>query len=263
MSTVTPVYTVGEIPSDPLVIDVVDYNGDAYDLAIYEDVTLVTDAALPAGTTTIYTASTLHHTWTEAFESAGLYAAQVKLTDTSGGKVDFAPPFVIEVVSVAVPAVAIHAIVSPADAQAITRVSLDAPTLVQSQYLIGLAINRSLFEDAWVATLGSQDVQLLKMAVAFNAAALSAGDVSPLQPGVQSASSGDTSVAARPAGVPGGGFVAPLAAMALARLSWRRRNTLRAAPLVLDEWVATGIGDFGPQTLTNDGSDSDWTPIKR
>lgn len=57
------------------------------------------------------------------------------------------------------------------------------------------------------------------------------------------------------AGTSAGALLAPLAKMSLDRLSWRRSRSVKMrrvkdAPLP------------APQTLTNDGADGDWTPLR-
>lgn len=53
-------------------------------------------------------------------------------------------------------------------------------------------------------------------------------------------------------------LVAPLARMALRGLSWRRSKTLR----MVKGRPVPSMREGGPQTLTSDGSDGAWTPLR-
>lgn len=94
-------YYVGEFPTDAMAIELIDYQGNPYDLGPYESFNLLVPAGLPSGNTVVHDIvnSILYHTWTTAFTTVGTFEVQVRLVQ--GIHIDYAPPFKIFVMAAA------------------------------------------------------------------------------------------------------------------------------------------------------------------
>jgi hypothetical protein len=133
-----------------------------------------------------------------------------------------------------------------------TGKSTDAAAIARAQAVIGTVTGRDLDADP-LPGYWSRDLRLLKRAVIWQTAYLDDNPhVLSQLGGVVSASTNGNSLSFGPGGA-ADTLLAPLAAMSLRRLSWRRSRAipLRKAP-----------DRVHPQTIVHDGSDSEWTPLR-
>jgi hypothetical protein len=155
-------------------------------------------------------------------------------------------------------------IVTPADVLSMNGDTVTEDQIAQATSLVGLVINRDLLDKKWFDNRKPRDIALLKQAVSFQAAAAATGGSTapiPLPSNLSSIGLGGISLSVRTlTELPTP--LCTLASIAINRLSWRRRNTLRASPLILDEWVESSLARRSQQTISEDGEDDDWGPIK-
>ncbi len=117
--------------------------------------------------------------------------------------------------------------------------------------MVGLDVARDLGDDELL--LRARDRRLIEKAVDWQAVYVKDHpDLLSREANLASASTNGNAVSWGPGGS-GGAMLGPLAAMSLKRLSWRRS---RSIPLRRARERAI------PQTLTNDGIDTEWVPLR-
>lgn len=240
-------FAVGEQPSEPLVIRVTNSDGEPVDLDQYDSMELI-GYGLPEGITSIADAAAgrVQYTFTAPFADVGTVEARVVLTQEDGD-VDYSPVFSFEVYDVVT-----STFLSGPQVFTITGQNSSRAARAKAQSIVGLVLHRDLSDTDWLDRLGARDLGLLRQAVAWQSVFTPTLEVPP---GATSVATGDVSLTFGGSSAEST-VLATLTAMALSRLSWRRRSMISVRPFLGD---STRL----PQDLVNDGSDSDWTPIGR
>lgn len=243
MSSLT--FYVGEQPIDPIVVTVSDRKLDGLVPS------LVGDIDLPAHTVSIKDSAKgqVSVVFTAPFTVAASVSVQVKLTNTAG-EADLTDPFVIQVKDPAFGAA--FTLLSPAQAEGITDTPVTGAQLLKAQALIGLFVDRDLDDPLALTRMRSKDLRLLRLAVAWQSSIAGADQLAAnLPPGVTAVTDGDISMTfggKNGGSVELGSMLAPLARIAVSRLSWMgmrsihlsRTGRTRFSPLVSDahHWSA-------------------------
>lgn len=230
----TTTFYVGEQPSEPLVITVRDAAGAPVDLDPVTDVFIVGDE-LPEGVASILNEveGKVQYTFTGPFEDAGILTLQVQLIFTNGG-VDYSAPFTISVLD---PADDLATIVTPAQVESWTGVSVSQSSVVAAQGVVMLVVGRNLTDELWLASIGDQDRFWLNQAVAWQSAENPGGDTVPVAmpyiPGASSIKNGDVAVTYRDGAVNELTNLAANARLAIKKISWMRPvRSMTAAPFL-------------------------------
>lgn len=145
------------------------------------------------------------------------------------------------------------AILTPAEVNGITGVTPSVTDIVTATGIVESVTGVDL-STAPSLPFRKADVRHLKQAVAWQARYVKEHpDVLTREAGMTGANTNGVSVSWGPGGSEGG-LVAPLARMALRRLSWRGSRSVRMR--------ASKPALTIPQTLTNDGADGSWSPLR-
>jgi hypothetical protein len=243
------VFYVGEQPSDPLVVTVTEADGvTPRNLTDVDTVEFVGDV-LPVGTASIANAALgkVQYDFDEPFEEAQNLRLQVKMI--TGTDVDYSAPFVVSVQNLDEATVPI---VTPAQVEGWTNVSVSTGDVVRAQGIITLVVARDLTDAVWFAGVAAQDQFWLQQAVAWQAAEHPEGGTVrvalPYVPGASSIANGDVSISYREDSQSELANLAANAKLAVSRLSWMRQlRTVSAMPF---------LSQRGPQP-------SSWVPMNR
>lgn len=210
-------FTVGEFPTKPLSITVLDDDGSPLNLSDYTSVTAIGDG-LPPGTVTVVDADLgeLQYAFTGAFATATTYTLRFALA-TAGG-VDYTPPisFTVEPVTPA-------SYATPADVMNLTGTQVSDQQCAQAQFVIDLVTNRTI---AVSGQLRPRDLGWLRYAVAYQAAWITAHPEIFTVQDVQSISQDGLSVTWRSTSGVEVRYLSPLACRALSRVSWMRSRSI-------------------------------------
>lgn len=228
------VFYVGEQPSDPLVVTVTEADGvTPRNLTGVGSVSFVGDP-LPAGTAAVADALTgkVQYDFSAPFTEAENLQLQVKMT--TGSDSDYSQPFTVSVQN---PADTLATVVTPAQVEAWTNVSVSQGDVVRAQGLICLVVGRDLTDTVWLADVSNQDTFWLQQAVAWQAAEHPQNDAPlillPYVPGASSIANGDVSISYRDDSGDELSTLAANAKMAVKRLSWLRPvRSMSATPFL-------------------------------
>lgn len=247
-------YWVGDKPNEALALSVV-RSGQPVDLSIYSDATAVLtgpgDTAIDTtGTTLTLASDKVIVAWPldrSLFLVPGPYTLQVRLTSETGASdqafpvefwVNSPEPYVDQ------------AWADRRDVLTYTGVQVEGPLLMQAQGVIELFTGTSYAATlpANGFTLRARDRRHLKMAVAYQAAFMASQESVFARPGMQSVSQEGLSL--NTGGNPEAWTLAPLAASALAQVTWRNgdRTTKvgRARRRVVDDEGDAGATPWIP-----------------
>jgi hypothetical protein len=237
-------FYVGEQPSDPLVVTVRDSAGNVRDLT---DVTAVdfVGGDLPAGDAAVSNAALgkVQYDFDAPFTVAENLRLQVELTTADG--TDLSAPFTLIVQD---PADVAATLVTPAQVEQWTTVSVSESDVVRAQGIVCLATGRDLYDPDTLALIGTKDTFWLGQAIAwqaaFNPEGVSPTVTLPYVPGASSITNGDVSISYFEGGASDLSGLAPNARLALKRLSWMKPiRTVSALPFLSerglqpDPWV--------------------------
>lgn len=215
-------FYVGEQPSDPLVVTVTEPDGTPRDLTGVTAVSFVGDL-LPAGAATVNNAAEgkVQYDFSAPFTVAQNLRVQVRMV--TAGDSDYSAPFTISVQN---PEDALATIVTPAQAEGWTGVSVSESDVVKAQGLVCLVVGRDLTDADWLLTVSDQDMFWLKQAVAWQSAEHPEGGTItvplPYVPGASSIANGDVSISFRDDSQSELANLAGNATLAIKRLSWMR-----------------------------------------
>jgi hypothetical protein len=231
------VFYVGEQPSDPLVVTVTESDGvTPRDLTGVGSVAFVGDP-LPAGTAAVADAleGKVQYDFSAPFTEAENLRLQVKMT--TGSDIDYSQPFTVSVQN---PNDALVTIVSPAQVEAWTNVSVSNGDVVRAQGLICLVVGRDLTDVDWIdEDVSNQDLFWLQQAVAWQASEHPEdGTIKvalPYVPGASSIANGDVSISYREDSQSELANLASNTLLAIKRLSWMKPvRSVSATPFLTD-----------------------------
>ncbi len=234
-------YYVGDESPSSLIVHVTRTDGSVLDLSPYETVTVEGDQ-LPEGASTVLDATTglVQRDFDTGFVESGRLMLRVRLETAL--TTDFSDPILLDVYDPG-PDETVPPVMSTDAVEAITGVLVSEDQVVQAQNEVSLAIGADVSDELWLDSLSSQDVFWLRLAIAYQAAAVAkvagggAGGFS-FPPGVTSVRNGDVTVTLGAGGATSQTLASltPSAALAVGRLSWMASvRTLHAAPFLAGE----------------------------
>lgn len=157
-------FHVGEQPSVPLLITVLDADGQPLDLEVYDDVTV---EGLPDGVTTIADAPNgqVQYTFTAPFTEPGTLSFVVKMHQDDGD-LDESRTGEVEIIGT------LTARATPAQAYAYTAQQASAADLQLAQAQVAMTVDRDLADDDVWDAIGTRDQSLIRQAISWQAVEL-------------------------------------------------------------------------------------------
>jgi hypothetical protein len=247
-------YYVGEQPSAPLVLGVVDQNGEPALLASVTAVEFVPAGSLPAGTAAVVDpfAGLVSYDFGAPFAVSEILTLQLRLTSTAPAGVDLTTPFSV---TVADPADATLLLVTPAEVELWTNTPVTDNDIARAQGIISVACGRDLSDPEWFASIAHSDQYWLRVAVGYQSVNVQQmGNSLPLphMPGISSVANGDVRVSYTDASAGGITALGNLAQHALSRVSWMRSfRSVQATPFSTrgpapDPWTTMSVNRGWP-----------------
>lgn len=210
-------FWVGEQPTDPLIITVLDADGSARDLSDYDTVTFIGDP-LPDGVASINNAllGRVQYDFNAPFTTSGSFVIQVQLNDDG---TDVSSPITLEVREFVEYE---NLRVTPSQVWAATNVSVSDDQIARAQNDIilftGIPLND---DDVWV-DLSANHQYWFSLSIGYQAAWRAAGQGAAFNvPGAKTVKSGDVTVTWGTSTTTEQNEIAPLARVALARINSR------------------------------------------
>lgn len=218
-------FWVGEQPTDPMIVTVLDADGTARDLTEYDSITFIGDP-LPAGAASINNAALgrVQYDFSAPFTTAGSLVIQVQLDDDG---TDLSSPFTIEVKEFVTHE---DLRVTPSQVWATTNVSVSDDQIARAQNDIILFTGVPLNDDEVWDDLSASYQGWYSLAIGYQAAWRTEGGSGTLNvPNAKTVKSGDVTITWGSAVTTTQIELAPLARVALSRINSR---TLHATPFI-------------------------------
>lgn len=237
--TIGPFYA-GQTPAEPALITVLTPDGIPRDLTGYTATGVLYSpdgSDVSTGSVTVISGPSsgeVQFDWPvpSAFDTAGVYLLQIRLTTADPDILDFTTELDVEV-RAALPRDVSHLRVTAEEVEFNTGQVVGAAHIAKAQTVVGLFTARNFADDATWAGVGERDRHWIRLAISHQAAWVKTHP--PIDDGLVGASSvktGDVSVSYSGGVTVEAAHLSPLARMSIQRVAWTGGRTMHATPFL-------------------------------